>query len=601
MDLWLTFFTLWVGLSEHTLVLSHRIKGELVRTPILMSLKRKSFMYAITYLLISFLAACENEQPLPMTNAENETVFYNGEIYTVNDQQAWVSAIYIRNGIIKAVGQDEAVINAASDNAELINLRGAFMMPGIHDVHVHPLEAASENVQFTLDDRIQDAEVYTRDIENASLDNPGSGWLLGWGHWIDVLLDAKRMPKEIIDEVVSNRPVVIMEQTSHSVWCNSRALALMGVDSNTPDPPGGIIMREENGEANGLLIDNAGNLLLDIALSPNADRTENDYWGLVEFALPELARNGITSICDARTYWKRDHHTTWQRVADEGLLTARVNLGLWAYPDGEDAQQLAILKSLYTNSENSLLKINQIKLYADGIIHNTTSAMHETYRVNYFGFPINKGLNYFTQERVATYIRELENVGFDFHIHAIGNRGVHESLNAIELSATQRGRHRLTHVEYVDPVDVARFAQLNVTADAQVAGDFSQPARWHDNDYLIGSALNDNVIPIKSLANAGARLTLSSDWDVSELNPFIGMSNAVGRSPQEVSLEEAIKAYTINPAYVMRQEEKVGTIEVGKEADLIILDRNLFDISASQIRNTQVNATYLRGELVYQR
>ena len=558
-------------------------------------------MNVITFLLISLLVACENEQPIPMPNAQNEIVFYNGDIYTVNEAQPWVSAVYIRNGVIVQIGEDDQVLNAASEKAELVNLRGRFMMPGIHDVHVHPLEAASENVQFTLDDRIQDAEVYARDIENASLDNPGSGWLLGWGHWIDVLLDAERMPKEIIDEVVPNRPVVIMEQTSHSVWCNSRALTLMGVESNTPNPPGGIIMREENGEANGLLIDNAGNLLLDIALSPTADRTENDYWGLVEFALSELARNGITSICDARTYWKRNHHITWKRVADEGLLTARVNLGLWAYPDEEDAQQLATLKSLYANSENSLLRINQIKLYADGIIHNTTSAMHEPYRVNYFGFPINKGLTYFTQERVATYIRELESVGFDFHIHAIGNRGVHESLNAIELSGTQRGRHRLTHVEYVDPVDMARFAQLNVTADAQVAGDFSQPAHWHDNDYLIGSALNDNVIPLKSLANAGARLTLSSDWDVSELNPFIGMGNAVTRIPQEVSLEEAIKAYTLNPAYVMRQEDKVGSIEVGKEADLIILDRNLFDISPSQIRNTRVNATYLRGEVVYQR
>ena len=199
-------------------------------------------MNAFTFLQISFLIACESEQPLPMTNAENETVFYNGEIYTVNDQQAWVSAIYIRNGIIQAVGQDEAVINAASDNAELINLRGAFMMPGIHDVHVHPLEASSENVQFTLDDRIQDAESYAIDIEDADIANPGSGWLLGWGHWIDVLLNARRMQKELIDEVDHTRPVGIMEEASHSVWCNSRALELMGVDRATPAPVGGIIM-----------------------------------------------------------------------------------------------------------------------------------------------------------------------------------------------------------------------------------------------------------------------------------------------------------------------------------------------------------------------
>ena len=373
------------------------------------------------------------------------------------------------------------------------------------------------------------------------------------------------------------------------------------VDDNTPDPPGGIILRETNGEASGLLIDNAGNLLLDIALAPTAESAENDYWGLIEYALPELAKYGITSVCDARTYWKREHHLTWKRVADEGELTVRANLGLWAYPDEEDAAQIAMLKSLFSNDENSLLKLNQIKLYCDGIIHNTTSAMHDDFLVDYFGRPTNNGLNYFTQERIANYISELEATGFDFHIHTIGNRGVHEALNAIEEAGTAQGRHRLTHVEYVDETDIPRFAQLNAIADAQVAGDFTQPSHWHDNDYLVDATLNENIIPIKSLSEAGARITLSSDWDVSELNPFIGLQNAVTRTPQEISLEEAIKAYTINAAYVMRQEDKVGTIEVGKEADLIILDRNLFDIPVNQINQTRVEATYLQGVSVYER
>lgn len=138
-------------------------------------------------------------------------------------------------------------------------------------------------------------------------------------------------------------------------------------------------------------------------------------------------------------------------------------------------------------------------------------------------------------------------------------------------------------------------------ADAQVAGDFTNPMHWHDNDYLIGSTLSENIIPLKDLLNANARITLSSDWDVSSLNPFIGLQNAVTRSPQNISLEEAIKSYTINPAYVMRQEDKVGSIEVGKEADLIILDKNIFEISAFEIRGTKVEATYLRGEKVYER
>jgi predicted amidohydrolase YtcJ len=535
-----------------------------------------------------------------MSNGE-ELVFINGEIYTVNEAMPWAEAIYVVDGWIRFVGTTEEARAMASENAVIIDLEGAFMMPGIHDVHLHPLEAATDNFQFTLDDEVENAEDYAEDVATAMEENPGDGWLLGWGHWIDVPLEANRPPKEILDDVAPNRPVAILEQTSHSLWCNSKALELMGIDDQTPDPQGGIIMREEDGEANGLLIDNAGNLLLDIALTPTPASAQKDYEGLVEYALPELAKNGITSIADARTYWKREHHKVWQRVADEGRLTLRVILGLWAYPTEEDAAQIAMLKSLYSNDENSLLRINQIKLYCDGIIHNTTCAMHDDYLVDYFGLPTNNGINYFTEERIVQYIEALEPTGFDFHMHAIGNRGVHEGLNAIEQSGTSQGRHRLTHVEYVDPSDYSRFAQLNVTADAQVAGDFTQPNHWHDNDYLIMGALNNNIIPLRSLQDADARITLSSDWDVSTVNPFVGLQNAVTRIPQQLTLEEAIKAYTINAAYTMRQEDIVGTIEVGKAADLIVLDRNLFNIPTNQIHQAKVLETYLQGELIYER
>ncbi|MEM8888564.1 MAG: amidohydrolase [Bacteroidota bacterium] len=555
----------------------------------------------LLFFVCMMLIACEGEAPGPDPNNSSEKLFFNGEIYTVNPDQAWARAIYVKDGLIEYVGDDEGGKAMASADAEMIDLRGAFMMPGIHDVHVHPLEAATDNFQFTVNDNIQVAEDYAIDVADAVAANPGNGWLLGWGHWIDVPLSATRLPKEILDDEAPDRPVAIMEQTSHSVWCNSKALELMGVDANTPNPPGGIIMRDANGEANGLLIDNAGNLLLDLALAPTPEGAERDYEGLVNVALPEMAKYGITSICDARTYWKREHHKTWQKVANDGKLTARVNLGLWAYPTEADASQLAALKAMYSNDPNSLLKINQIKLYADGIIHNTTSAMHDDYLVDYFGLPTNKGLNYFDQQRLSDYIAALEGTGFDFHIHAIGNRGVHEALNAIEASGTSNGRHRLTHVEYVDPADYARFAQLNVTADAQVAGDFSQPDQWHENDYLIGAALNENNIPIKSLHEAQARISLSSDWDVSSLNPFIGLQNAVTRDPQALSLEEAIKAYTLNAAYVMRQETKVGSIEVRKEADLIILNKNIFDISPNRISSVKVDETYLQGRRIFER
>jgi hypothetical protein len=172
-------------------------------------------------------------------------------------------------------------------------------------------------------------------------------------------------------------------------------------------------------------------------------------------------------------------------------------------------------------------------------------------------------------------------------------------LNAIENGGTSKGRHRLTHIEYVNPSDIPRFKQLNVTADAQVVGDFTQPANWGMNIYLVGPELVKNIIPIKSLSESGARLNLSSDWDVSDLNPFIGIQNAVTRSPQNISLDEAVKAYTINAAYTMRQENKVGSLEAGKEADFIILDRNIFEIPINEIGKTEVIETYLRGKKVF--
>lgn len=551
----------------------------------------------IASLLAAFFACDKGDDP----TLGNEIVFFNGKIYTVNATQPWAEAIYVKDGYIKFVGTNGDAKNMASENAELIDLGGGFMMPGIHDVHLHPLEAASENFKFIIDDSETDPENYADDIANANSANPGSGWLLGWGHLLETILEADRDPRAIIDDVVSNRPVAIMEQTSHSIWCNSKALQILGFTASTPNPTGGIIMRNNSGEPNGILIDNAGELLMALALAPTSQSLENDYRGLVEFALPELAKHGITSISEARTFWKRNQQDTWKKIEADGKLTCRVNLGLWAYPTEEDAAQIAAIKALYSNDPNKLLRINQIKVYADGIIHNTTAAMHGDYLIDYFELGTNTGLNYFTENRLSQYISALEGAGFDFHIHALGNRGIHEALNAIQQGGTNNGRHRLTHVEYVDPVDYNRFASLNVTADAQVAGDFTQPAHWHDNDYLVGPALASKIIPLKDLKAAGARLTLSSDWDVSDLNPFIGLENAVTRTPQEISLEDAVRAYTMNAAYVMRQENKVGTIEVGKEADLVVLDRNIFEIPASQISETRVDLTYLQGKLVYER
>ncbi|MGG6229701.1 amidohydrolase [Tenacibaculum sp. SDUM215027] len=558
-------------------------------------------LITILFSVVFAIKSCSSDPKIPTKFSETSTekLYYNAKIFTVDDTNPWAEAILIDGNKILFVGSNTEAEKKANKNATKIDLKGKLILPGFHDVHMHPMEVGSTTTAFVLNEEEIDAENYISTIQKASKDNPNVEWLIGFGHSINTLFNAKRNPLQIIDEAVSDRPVIIMEQTSHSMWINSKGLELAGMTKDSPNPQGGIIMKEK-GELLGILIDNAGDVVFQQAVASLND-ADGEYDGMVSYVLPELAKHGITSVSDARTYWKREQHKIWQDLAADNKLTARFNLGLWAYPTEDDATQIASLKKLFFNNENSLLKINQIKLYSDGITHNTTAALHQNYKEDIFGLPTNNGLNYFTQERISKYIKELEMVGFDFHIHAIGNRGVTEALNAIEQSGTSEGRHRLTHVEMVDVADMNRFKQLNVTADVQVAGDFTQPAYWHDNDHLLGAELADNQVPIKSLKNASARITLSSDWNVSSLNPFVGIQNAVTRIPQNISLEEAIKAYTINGAYVMRQETKVGSLKAGKLADFIVVDQNIFTTPANQINKTKVVLTIFDGKEVYKK
>jgi hypothetical protein len=561
---------------------------------------KKMKILALILSLILTTKSCTNKEDInsivPTVTKSTQKMYFNGKIFTVNDKQPWAEAIIIDKNKIVFVGSNIEAGKKVEATADKIDLKGKVVLPGFHDVHMHPMEVGSTTTTFALKENETNAENYITTIKKAANNNPNVAWIIGFGHSINTLLQAQRNPLEIIDEAVSNRPVIIMEQTSHSMWLNSKALELAGITITTPNPQGGIIMKD-NGKLNGILIDNAGDVVFQQAVGALND-SNGEYNGMVEYVLPELAKYGITSVSDARTYWKRNQHKTWKSLADDNKLTARFNLGLWAYPTADDVSQISALKELFSNDENSLLKINQIKLYSDGITHNTTAALHSDYHENYFNELTNNGLNYFTEARIATYIKELESVGFDFHIHAIGNRGVTESLNAIEQSGTSKGRHPLTHVEMITSADINRFKQLNVTADAQVTGEFTQPQYWNDNDHLLGSLLADNQVPIKSLKDAGARLTLSSDWNVSTLNPFVGIQNAITRIPQNISLEEAIKAYTINGAYVMRQEDKVGSLEIGKLADFIVLDNDIFTIPSNQINKTKVIMTIFNGKKI---
>jgi hypothetical protein len=533
-----------------------------------------------------------------------DRVLKNAKVYVGNN--TFTQAIAIKNERIIFTGTDAAVAAHIGTGTIVHDLGGKLVLPGIHDVHMHPLEASSPaGGACTLSDTETNPANLVAALQACpSFSTPNSnGWMMASGHAISTILTASD-PKGLLDAISTTVPILVMEKTSHSVWVNSKALMMGGITSATADPPGGHIVKNAMGEPTGILLDNAGDNLIQMALASNATIDEANYQGLITSGLPMMAKNGITSISEARTYWKRNYIPIWQRIKTNNLLTVRVGLAPWLYPSDDDATQIAAIQALYSVGDD-LLKIRQIKVYSDGIVGNATAALSLPYNSN-LGFTFGTtGLNYFTQSRLATYITALELTGYDFHIHAIGDRGITESLNAIETARNTAGhstlgaRHRITHVEIVNPTDYPRFAALNVVADMQVAGNFSQPAHWNDHSHLIGTRGTPSI-PLKSLYDAGAKITLSSDWDVSNLNPFIGMQNALTRSPQEMpSVEEVVKSYTIHGAYVMRQEAVTGSLELNKYADLIVVDKDIFTIPTNQISTTKVLLTLLGGRQVY--
>ena len=590
-------------------------------------MKTKAIALSIAVMGAGLLQACGGAQAggsrdNSSANKTDRQLWLNGDIYTVNKAQPWAEAMVIEQGQLLFVGPESEAKAWVNENTQIHDLKGKTVLPGLHDVHLHPLEASSEEIQCILDSS-ETVSIWVENIKACSKQNPAADktgapngeWLLGWGHSILTLVESSTEPRTLLDALNESRPIAIMEETSHSVWVNSKALELLKLDGIITEQniAGGAVLLNEQGKSTGVLLDGAGDLAFDMAMAETPERLERNYQSLLA-GLDEVAKNGITSIVDARIYWQRGYLKAWQRARDENALTARSVLSLWAYPNINDEEQIKHLTSLYENDVESMLRINQIKFYSDGITHNATSALLAPYEAGAYYEEVGPvGLNYFDEKRLTHYATELSKVGFNMHIHAIGDRAVRESLNAIEaaqlanasvdnkrIEGKGMGRHRLTHVEMVADVDKKRFADLNVIADFQLAGEFTHPENFEEMEPLIGERAHSQL-PVRDIYDTGAIVTLSSDWDVSSLSPFVGMQNSLTRGAQSLpDLASAIEAYTINGAYVMDQDHITGSLEKGKEADFIVIDQNPFEIDVNKINTIKVLKTILAGDVVYQ-
>lgn len=596
-------------------------------------MKRVKIYAPSAFLLFIFLLlGCSDQNNSNNTQTKfADLILRNGSIYTVNQAQPWAEAIAIKNGRISYVGDETGLEVFIGKKTEVVDLKGKFVLPGFQDAHVHPLEGVSLSTFLGCDlvalrEKSPNPEDWIEDLKKCNdIDFPHD-WILGGGHDIRNLLTLERPPREVLDEVFPDKPAALIEKSSHSTWVNSKALEMMGITRDTPDPIGGIIFKDpKTGEPNGILSDNASDQVIHFALKKTPKLQQARYEALLT-SQDYLVEHGITSSTNARVYWDRGNHEPWLRAEKEGTLKNRSIMAIWAYPDKADDMQLPIIKSMYTNDKNSLLRWSMVKFYSDGLVQNNSAAVHEKY--NYFVNPEAQpyGLNYFDEKRLAKYITELEKTGFDVHIHAIGDRGVTESLNAIEAAqknnpnlVSQR-RHQITHVEVCRPADILRFGQLGVAANIQINFELSGEvgvshlAHRHidyenikaDDPDLYFKILGDIEVvfsPVLEIAEAGGLMVLSSDWDVASINPLVSIKSMVLRNQEKKSKEEliafAIKAYTLNAAYVMHHDDTTGSLEVGKWADIAVIDKNIFEVSVEEIDKAKVVWTLLGGEEMY--
>lgn len=553
-----------------------------------------SSRYAATF---GLLLAAMTFAPQPSSSAS--LVLTNAKVHTVNPAAPSAQAIAIdERGVITAVGSEADVLAAAGKDADVVDLGGRMVLPGFQDAHMHLVEAGVNEVlcEFEPFDDLDDTLATVEDC----LKQAKGEWVVGSGVSMTNLLDHDKNPIALLDEIAPDRPVLILDDIGHGAWANTAAMQAVGYDRLEGNPPGGIILRnKKTGKPNGVVLENAQQKLRNLAFPDTPANVDFAYESMLG-TLKTMAKNGITTVSDAGGFWPQGHVKAWQRALAEGTLTVRASNALYVYPDMPFDEQTAKLKALYSNDAGSLLRFNQAKIYVDGILEQRTGAVLEPYKPGAgidHGFE--RGFEYFEGDALKRYSRALSDAGFQLHYHVTGDRGARLALDAIAQANPAPGPHRLTHLYLVNEADYPRFKELGVVADFQLAPSSLDPEY---NDFIrqfIGDRA-DHLLPAGGLLEAGAEIVMSSDFDADELSPLIKIQAALERDKDGApDVDTAIEWMTINPARLLHQDKATGSLEVGKFADIAVIDRDITQLKTGDIGKAKVVVTLLQGKPVY--
>jgi predicted amidohydrolase YtcJ len=522
-------------------------------------------------------------------------------------------AVAIAGGRIVAIGSPGDLAPLIGPDTVVEFLEGRWLLPAFHDAHVHPVQAGSELNQCDLTGE-STIDGYLERIGEYAAAHPDRPWVSGGGWSMDAFPGG--VPSaDLLDKVCPDRPVFLPNRDHHSAWVNSRALELAGIDARTPDPPDGRIERDAAGRPTGALHEGAMGLVGRLLPAP----TDEDLTAALLTAQRHLHSVGIVGWQDALVgtgLGMPDTLDTYLAARRAGLLTAKVVLALWWDRD-RGLEQLPQLVERRERAARAGLDASSVKVMQDGVCETHTAAMLHPYLDGHGHATDNHGLSFIPAEDLARYVAALDAEGFQVHIHALGDRAVRDSLDAVAHARVANGvtgnRHHLAHVQVIDPDDVPRFAELDVTANAQPLWACRDEAIEVLTLPFVDEGARRQQYVFGSLQRAGARVACGSDWPVSAPDPLLGMHVAVNRrapdapdaepllAEEALTVEQALAGYTTVSAWLNRLEDVTGRIEVGYAADLVVVDRDVLGGDVSELGGTRVLRTYADGRVVFAR
>lgn len=544
-----------------------------------------------TLVLACFLAG------ISMPGLADTTLITNVNGYTVNDDYELIqfNAIQFTDDTIDAIfGEGEELPDDAN---EIIDGEGRTLIPGLVDAHGHVLSYGLGLLRVDLVGTSTEAEAAARVREFAEA-NPELEWIQGRG-WNQVLWDSNEFPSAAsLDAVVSDRPVWLTRVDGHAAWANSLAMELAGIDASTEDPVGGQIIRDENGNATGTFVDTAMSYIRE-QIPPTSFEEEKVA---LTTAMESLATYGLTSVHDAGI--GSSTVRAYKELAEQGPLPIRVYAMLSA---GDPLYQDRLDEGFYY-SEDGTFAIESVKVVADGALGSRGAALIEDYSDD----PGNRGLLRYNDERLEFLMRAAMNSGFQVNTHAIGDDANMKVLDnyerlILETNSADR-RHRVEHAQILRYEDILRFAELGVIPSMQATHATSDKNMAEDR---IGPVRIQGAYAWRKLMDTGARIANGSDFPVEHPNPFFGLHASVTRQDQQneppggwyaeenMTLTEALASFTIDAAYAGHQEDELGSLEPGKKADFIFLDRDIFAIDPSELWQVDVDQTWVGGRRVH--